>query len=126
LNSPDPKHPDDKPPVDFEQLRLACDGSLELMRELIDLYFHQADEIMAGLDKGIKEGAVQDVDHLAHKLVGASLSCGMSAMVSTLRQLERGAKEGKLEGAQQLFEQTAVQLEVVRRHAQDYLRQFPA
>ncbi len=69
------------PLVDFDQLQSACDGDASLMRELMDLYFGQADEIMAGLEKALQAGDVPDVDHLAHKLAGSSLACGMSAIV---------------------------------------------
>jgi HPt (histidine-containing phosphotransfer) domain-containing protein len=95
------------------------------MRELTDLYFGQADEIMAGLGKGIAAGDVGEVDHLSHKLAGSSLTCGMSALLPPLRQLERNAKAGHLQGAPDWFDQISVQLEAVRRFMLDHLRQPP-
>ena len=112
-----------KPLVDLEQLQSACDGNAELMRELMDLYFTQADEIMAGLGKAIDAGDVAQADHFSHKLAGSSLACGMSAVVPPLRQLERNAKAGHLRGAPDWFAQVGVQLEAVRRYMRDYLRQ---
>jgi HPt (histidine-containing phosphotransfer) domain-containing protein len=111
--------------VDLEQLQSACDGDPALMRELMDLYFGQADQIMAGLSKGIAEGDVGEVDHLSHKLAGSSLACGMSALMPALRQLEHNAKAGHLQGAPDLFAQVGVQLEAVRRFMHDYLHQNP-
>jgi HPt (histidine-containing phosphotransfer) domain-containing protein len=113
------------PLVDFDQLQSACDGDSALMRELVDLYFQQAGEIMTGLEKAIAAGSVPDVNHLAHKLAGSSLACGVSAMVPSLRQLEMGAKAGHLDGANDLFAQSAANLEVVRAHLRDYLSQLP-
>ncbi len=111
--------------VDFEQLKSACDGDIGLMRELVALYFQQAGEIMAGLEKAVAEGSVPDVDHLAHKLAGSSLACGVSAMVPSLRQLEHGAKAGHLNGAAELLAEATTQLEVVRVHLHEYLSQYP-
>ena len=113
------------PLVDLEQLQSACDGDAGLMRELLDLYFGQADEIMAGLGQAIAAGDVGQVDHLAHKLAGSSLACGMSALVPALRQLEHNAKSGHLQGAPDWFAQAGVQLEAVRRYMRDYLAQNP-
>jgi len=113
------------PLVDLEQLQSACDGNAGLMRELLDLYFGQADEIMAGLGRAIAAGDVAQVDHLAHKLAGSSLACGMSALVPALRQLEHNAKGGHLQGAPDWFAQVGVQLEAVRLYMHDYLGQQP-
>jgi HPt (histidine-containing phosphotransfer) domain-containing protein len=93
------------------------------MRELMDLYFGQADQIMAGLGKGIAAGDVREVDHLSHKLAGSSLACGLSAPVTALRQLEHNAKSGHLQGAPGWFGQVGAQLEAVRHFMEDYLQQ---
>ena len=114
------------PVVDLEQLQSACDGDVELLRELLGLYFGQAAEIMAGLEKAIQAGDVPEVDHLSHKLAGSSLACGMSCIVPPLRQLERNAKEGHLRGGPDYFAQAGVQLEIIRRYMDDYLRRNPA
>jgi HPt (histidine-containing phosphotransfer) domain-containing protein len=113
------------PLVDLEQLQSACDGDAELMRELLNLYFGQADQIMAGLGKAIPEGDVEQVDHLAHKLAGSSLACGMSALVPALRQLEHNAKSGHLQGAPEWFAQVGVQLEAVRQYMHDHFGHNP-
>jgi HPt (histidine-containing phosphotransfer) domain-containing protein len=114
------------PVVDLEQLQSACDGSVELLRELVGLYFGQAAEIMAGLEKAIQAEDVPEVDHLSHKLAGSSLACGMSSIVPPLRQMEHNAKEGHLRGAPDCFAQAAAQLEIIRRYMDDYLRHNPA
>jgi HPt (histidine-containing phosphotransfer) domain-containing protein len=110
----------------LEQLQSACDGDVELLRELIGLYFGQAAEIMAGLEKAIQANDVPEVDHLAHKLAGSSLACGMSCIVPPLRLLERNAKEGHLRGAPECFVQAAAQLKIIRRYMDEYLQRNPA
>ena len=113
------------PLVDLEQLQSACDGDAELMRELLDLYFKQADQIMPALGQAIATGDVGQVDYLSHKLAGSSLSCGMSALVPALRQLEHNAKSGHLQGAPDWFAQAGVQLEAVRLYMHDQFGQNP-
>jgi HPt (histidine-containing phosphotransfer) domain-containing protein len=109
--------------VDFDQLQAACDGDAGLMRELLDLYFQQADEIMAALGDAIEHHSIADVNHLAHKLAGSSLACGMTAVVAPMRQLEGGAKAGHLNGAPEVFGEAIAQMERVRVCVRDYLAQ---
>ena len=125
MNTPDSNSGAAKQLVDLEQLQSACDGDAGLMRELIDLYFGQADEIMTKLGQGIAAGDVGEVNHLSHKLAGSSLACGMSALVPPLRRLEMNAKAGHLDGAPEWFAQVAAQLEAVRRFMNDHLHRTP-
>ncbi|HEY3863630.1 MAG TPA: Hpt domain-containing protein [Verrucomicrobiae bacterium] len=117
------ENPAARPLVDLDQLNSACDGDTQLMRDLIDLYMGQADQIIAGLGPAIEAGDVAEVDHLSHKLAGSSLACGMSALVPALRQLEHNAKAGHLNGAPHWFAQACAQLQAVRRFMRDYLQQ---
>ena len=111
--------------MDFDQLNAACDGNTDIMRELVDMYFHQAAEILPALEKAIAERSVAQVDHFAHKLAGSSLACGFLTVTPPLRQLEHNAKSGHLEGASDFFKQVSTQVENVRRHVRDYLNQVP-
>ena len=113
------------PLVDLDQFQSACDGDATLMRDLMALYFGQADEILAGLGVAIAAGDIGEVDHLSHKLAGSSLACGMSAVVPALRQLERNAKAGFLQGAPGWFAQVRQKMEEVRRFMDEFLRQHP-
>ena len=108
-------------PVDFEQLRGASGDDPGLLRELVTLYFDQAKDIMPNLDAAVKKGAASEVDYLAHKLVGASLACGMSLMVAPLRELETRGRKGDLTGAEALLTQSKASLEIVRAAIDSYL-----
>jgi HPt (histidine-containing phosphotransfer) domain-containing protein len=110
--------------VDFDQLQAACDGDAVLMRELLDLYFQQGNDIMTALGDAIERHDIAEVDHLAHKLAGSSLACGMTAVVASLRQLEGGAKSGHLNGAPEFFAEAVAQMERVRVCVRDYLAQL--
>ena len=123
MNTTDPSsHP--VPLIDFDQLQSACDGDAGLMRELMDMYFGQADQIMLGLRKAMETGAVGEVDHLAHKLAGSSLACGLSVIVPPLRRMEMGARAGHLNGAEAAMAEAITSLELLREAVQDYLRQL--
>jgi HPt (histidine-containing phosphotransfer) domain-containing protein len=125
LSNADPDKSGVATEVDFHQLQSACDGDARVMRELVELYFKQAGEIMASLEKAITGNAVGDVNHLAHKLAGSSLACGMSAVVPSLRRLEGAAKSGHLIGARESMADVSEQMKVIRRRVQDYLLGYP-
>ena len=111
-----------EPPVDFEQLRAASGDDPGFLKDLANLYFEQAREIMTALGAAVEEHSAGDVDYLAHKLAGASLSCGMSAMVAPLRELEARGRKRDLTGADDFMPQAAANLEIVRAIVQEYLR----
>jgi CheY-like chemotaxis protein/HPt (histidine-containing phosphotransfer) domain-containing protein len=109
--------------VDLERLEAAANEDPAMMQELVELYFAQAKDLMNGLRGAITAGSAKDVDHFAHKLVGASLACGMSAMVLPLRELERQGKEGHLTNAEALFAQAGRHLELTRDKLGTYVRE---
>ncbi|MGA3180962.1 MAG: response regulator [Verrucomicrobiota bacterium] len=125
--SPDLVPPDvtsDNDLVDLERLEAAANEDPGMLQELVDLYFAQAKDLMNGLRGAITAGSAKDVDHFAHKLVGASLACGMSAMVLPLRALERQGKEGHLTNAEALFAQASRHLELTRDKVGTYVREY--
>jgi PAS domain S-box-containing protein len=119
-----PEAANDNDLVDLERLEAAANEDPAMLQELVDLYFAQAKDLMNGLRGAITAGSAKDVDHFAHKLVGASLACGMSAMVLPLRELERQGKEGRLTNAEALFAQTNRHLELTRSKVGNYVREY--
>jgi two-component system, sensor histidine kinase and response regulator len=115
---------ENSPLVDLERLEAAANEDPIILQELVDLYFAQARDLMNGLRAAINSGSAKDVDHFAHKLVGASLACGMSAMVLPLRELEKRGKEGHLADAEALFERASRHLELTRDKVGTYVRQY--
>jgi CheY-like chemotaxis protein/HPt (histidine-containing phosphotransfer) domain-containing protein len=109
--------------LDVERLEAAANEDPKMVQELVDLYFAQAKDLMNGLRGAINSGSAKDVDHFAHKLVGASLACGMSAMVPPLRELENRGKEGKLGDAEALYDRASRHLELTRNKVGTYIRQ---
>jgi CheY-like chemotaxis protein len=109
--------------VDMETLASAANDDPAQLQELVELYLAQAKGLMNGLQAAIKSQNPKQVDHFANKLVGASLACGMSAMIFPLRELERRGKEGKLDDAQQFFDQASSYLQVTSESLNEYLKE---
>ena len=110
-----------EPPVDFEQLRTSAGEDADLIRELSALYFQQADEIMPSLQDAVIKGAAPEVTYFAHKLVGASLACGINGIVPPLRELEGRGRNGDLAGAGEFMAQVVSQMEVARAAIRQFL-----
>jgi CheY-like chemotaxis protein/HPt (histidine-containing phosphotransfer) domain-containing protein len=110
--------------VDLDRLEAAANEDPKMLQELVELYFAQATDLMNGLRGAINSGSAKDIDHFAHKLVGASLACGMSAMVLPLRELEKRGKENRLENTDALFEQASRHLELTRTKVGSYVKKY--
>jgi HPt (histidine-containing phosphotransfer) domain-containing protein len=106
---------DDSELLDLERLREVTDADPERMRGLIDMYLAQAAEITTKLEHALKTESSQDIYKLAHKLCGASSSCGMNALIAPLRQLEQCGKTGNLSDAARHFSEALCQLEATKR-----------
>ena len=100
-----------------ENAAIGVDG----LRELIDLYLTKADELLNDMQAAIEVGAAEDVKRLAHRLIGSSVVCGVTAMVEPLRALEQRGRDGQLSDADQLLAQTVQRLDVCRRLLAEYL-----
>jgi CheY-like chemotaxis protein/HPt (histidine-containing phosphotransfer) domain-containing protein len=113
-----------EPTVDIERLKEISDGSPERLRELIGLYFSQAEELIIGTGAAIAAGSPKEVTRLAHKLAGSSLSCGMTAIVPSLQELEQQGKQGRLSEADRLLAEAKEKLKSIRLRLSDYLADF--
>jgi CheY-like chemotaxis protein len=90
-------------PVNMERLMEMCDHNPEMLREIVDLYYDQADTSLAKLGTAIEQQQFREIEAIAHKLAGSSATCGMVAMSKVLRQLETSARESRFETMPQLL-----------------------
>ena len=82
--------------VDMERLNdLACDKPEEI-RELSRIFIEQSQGLLTALRGAVMAADAAEVSRLAHKLGGSSATCGMTAMVGPMRQLEAMGKRGEL------------------------------
>lgn len=104
-------------PVDFERLREVCGDDAKMIDEIIELYFSQTSEQMSELADAVSARNLEEIYKFAHKIVGGSMTCGMNAIVRSMRELEqigRGNQNG--ENAGQLFEQAQAAFEQMKEY----------
>lgn len=76
------------PPIDFERLRMIVDTAEE-ERAIMTVFFEQAEEILASMEKFAPNTTSLDWDHAAHNLGGAAANLGMDYLVKKCGQAER-------------------------------------
>jgi two-component system sensor histidine kinase/response regulator len=79
----------DEPPVDMARLLEMADDNPKQMQELAGMYIEQAEELVKSLGTAIRSGSAEATATLAHKLAGSSATCGMTAIVAPLKEIER-------------------------------------
>ena len=127
VSAPPPKPPpqpvptvasDSHPPVDMDRLAEFTSNDADSLAELIALYCQQTAEQLAKIRTSIQRGQTEEVRKVAHSCAGSSATCGMNAIVPTLRELERMAGTGTLQGALELASQAENEF--------DWIKQFLA
>jgi HPt (histidine-containing phosphotransfer) domain-containing protein len=108
--------------VDIERLSYFTDGNTNNLRELVDFYLKQADQQLMELDRAIQAHSPDEVRRLAHSCVGASATCGMTAVVKPLRELETQARAGQLAQAPALTTEVRRGLDEIRRFFDRYFQ----
>ena len=76
-----PSPADDPSPVDMDWLLEAVGGSEAEAQSLAEFYLEQSREMLQSLGTAIGDFCLKDIEYFAHKLAGASGSCGVVAMV---------------------------------------------
>ncbi len=79
----------EQPPVDLARLNDFAGGNVENFNELVALYLKQTIEQIGQIREGLASASAEQVSRVAHSCAGASATCGMTAMVPLLRQIER-------------------------------------
>src|SRR5258708_9632175 len=109
-------------PVDIQCLTEATGNDPEQLRELIELYLQKSSELMKDLEAAIQTGTSREVETLAHKYVGANASCGMTAILGSLRELEQMGRSNELSGAAKSYACASEQFNRIRQFLTDYLQ----
>jgi two-component system, sensor histidine kinase and response regulator len=109
-------------PVDMQRLMEAGDDDPEEVRELIGLFLVQSEDFLKKLNAAILSGAAKEVSLLAHQYIGVSATCGMTAIVSPLQELERMGRSDLLTGAEQSFADATTQFRRIQQFLTAYLQ----
>lgn len=112
-------------PVDLNRLLKVGARNPKRVRQFVDLYLSEAEQTLRELERALQNGAAADVEHLAHKCRGASATCGMTAIIPALREIEQRGREGCIGNCTQLTEEAHNELGRIRSFLEDYLRTLP-
>ena len=110
------------PPVDLDRLYQALGREPEEFREILDLYLEHMPLSLEKLRLAVEAGDASEVHLIAHNGGGTSANCGMTAMVSPLRELERMGREKQLFGAATLSAQVCIEFERVKLFLEEHLQ----
>jgi len=83
-------------PIDVERMHEAMGDEPDEFAEILNLYLEGMSKNLGQLEMALSSGDHHEVESLAHNCAGTSASCGMTAIVFPLRELEDAAREGRL------------------------------
>jgi two-component system, sensor histidine kinase and response regulator len=94
-----------KPGGTFDQTELLArfDGNRRLLRTLVKTFSHDCPKMMARIRNALAARDPNALVEVAHALKGSVGNFGPSAAFETARQIEKNAREGKLDGAWELY-----------------------
>ena len=107
------------PPVDVERMRQMMGDDPEEVADILGVYLEQMSASLDRLVTAVETGDAAEVEMIAHNCVGVSATCGMSAVVAPLRELERMGRENRLAGAGRVGAQVGREYERVRLFLQE-------
>jgi CheY-like chemotaxis protein/HPt (histidine-containing phosphotransfer) domain-containing protein len=116
LPAPDGPSLAEQPPIDMDRLNEFAGGSLENYNELVALYLKQTTEQLDAIRAALAEDNAERASRVAHSCAGASATCGMSAIVPLLRQVEHLTQEGKVPEAKELVPAIDHEFARLKRH----------
>ncbi len=87
----------------LDELGVLGEESRSTLRELVNLFAAETPEQIARIGEGIDAGAVDVVQRAAHNLKGGAMSLGAGRIGMLAAEIDRRAKEGSIEGADDLL-----------------------
>jgi len=100
-----------EPPVDMDHLNLFTDGDKNEEKELLDLFFDQADLSVQQLKEAIEDEDNEAWKKAAHRLKGAAANLGANALSDACAEAEANCNSSS---KNQLFEDIATKLAAVK------------
>jgi CheY-like chemotaxis protein len=113
---------DPKAPVDLQRLRDICGDAPEAMRTVADLYLEQGAELLPAMEMAIRNNDAKHVRSIAHRLRGASLTCGSNSIVPFLNELEELGNSGNLATASVVYKKASSKFVEIRSFLESYLQ----
>lgn len=82
-------------PIDLAHLELFTDGDLDTEKELLDLFFNEANSSLSCLKQSLADNDDDAWETAAHRLKGASENLGAAPLSKACEEAEDGYKENK-------------------------------
>jgi HPt (histidine-containing phosphotransfer) domain-containing protein len=96
------------------------------LRNIIELYLLLTAERLEKLKTALKQKSASDVYDIAHKCLGCSRTCGMTAIVPALAELQRMGKAGDLNGAADQFNAAQAAFQKLQPFLELYIERLAA
>jgi two-component system, sensor histidine kinase and response regulator len=109
-------------PVDLQRLRDICGDAPGAMQTVADLYLEQGAELLPAMEMAIRNNDAKHVRSIAHRLRGASLSCGTNSIVPFLNELEELGTTGDLATAYVAYEKASSEFAQIRSFFESHLQ----
>jgi CheY-like chemotaxis protein len=93
-------------PVDMQRLHDVMGDEADEYSEILEEYISHMSESLQKLDAAVSAQNHHEVEFIAHNCAGTSATCGMTAVVGPLRELEDAGRKASLENALPLIAQT--------------------
>ena len=110
-------------PVDVTRFHQVLGNTKEEYSEILAEYFNQMNDSLQKLDAAVSTHDHREVEMISHRCVGTSATCGMTAIVAPLRELECAGRSGCLNNARQSFEKVKAGFEIICTFLNDYYPQ---
>ena len=107
-------------PVDVARFHQVLGNTKDEYCEILAEYFHQMNYSLQRLDAAVSTHDHREVEMISHRCVGTSATCGMTAVVVPLRELESAGRRGCLDDARPLFEKVTAGFENICAFLNDY------
>ena len=104
-----------EPPVEMARLNELTDGSVDGLRELVELYFNQTTKQFAQIKAAIAANQAEEVRRVAHSCAGASATLGMKRLGQLMRDLEKTGAAGALTEATRICEDAGGEYILVKK-----------
>lgn len=107
---------------DADALWSRIHGDLALLRELVELFAVEVPEMLARIEKAIKQGAPSDLEKASHQIKGSMLQFSAHAAAAISLQLEEKGRIGSMSGVGTLFQKLRQEISELQEALQAMVR----
>ncbi|MCU1267803.1 MAG: multi-sensor hybrid histidine kinase [Acidobacteria bacterium] len=110
-------------PVDMARMHEAMGDEPGEYSGLLTLYLESMSENLGQLEVALISGDGNEIEALAHNSAGASANCGMTAVIESLRTLERAGREKQLAPAPRALARAKEEFERIQTFLATHVRE---